>query len=279
MGDPVVHTYNNSPAVSAGPIVPSNAQSVDLLKEADWYWGSITRDDVKEKLQDAVDGSFLVRDATNVRGEYTLTVKKDATDRVIRIYHKNGRYGFTQDSCNFDSVIALINYYKNNSLRQHNHILDIRLLNPISRSCHEEEYKRCASDVNQLVANFVTTHAEYTTKSKEFDLISDEHQKNESELQLKRHALEMFREAEGIFEEQIQVQNRYAVEAHPHELDGIGENSKLLTERLQALCECKRQLETDMERQKAVFKALDREVNSKRSELLHMMKQIDTLRG
>lgn len=89
--------------------------SVSLV--SGWYWGSLTANEAKEILQDASEGTFLVRDSSQRDYLFTISAKTSAGPTNLRIEYKHGK--FKLDSVvlvkpklkQFDSVVHLVEHY------------------------------------------------------------------------------------------------------------------------------------------------------------------------
>ncbi|XP_076862563.1 suppressor of cytokine signaling 2 [Brachyhypopomus gauderio] len=87
------------------------------LKNTGWYWGRLTANEAKEILQDASEGTFLVRDSTQRDYLFTISAMTSAGPTNLRIEYKEGK--FKLDSVvlvkpklkQFDSVVHLVEHY------------------------------------------------------------------------------------------------------------------------------------------------------------------------
>ncbi|KAM4569676.1 suppressor of cytokine signaling 2 [Odontesthes bonariensis] len=93
------------------------ASAMKDLRNTGWYWGSLTANEAKEILQDAPEGTFLLRDSSQRDYLFTISAMTSAGPTNLRIECKHGK--FKLDSVvlvkpklkQFDSVVHLVEHY------------------------------------------------------------------------------------------------------------------------------------------------------------------------
>jgi len=84
-----------------------------------WFGGKIQRPKAEKILQNAPDGTFLVRESHTRQGDYSLSVKYASNCKHIKINRTGNQYDLAPDAISFNSIQELVEHFQSHSLNRH----------------------------------------------------------------------------------------------------------------------------------------------------------------
>lgn len=240
------------------------------LEDQDWYWGSITKEDVTDIMKDMPNGAFLVRDAARVAGYYTLTLRKGGVNRLIRIMNKDGQYGFAEP-LEFKSIMALVEYYKGHSLAPYSPKLDITLGAPVSRRLAAEGLDGGLNVTDDYVIDRLRVLEEdLRVKSREYNSHKQSFERVNEEIQNMRTEISAQQEIINIIGDSLKEHEKHHNSCTPALKTTVMANFQLLERRHRSNKDSHLALQEKLLRSEKTKNCLDTELNSLKPEIKQM---------
>lgn len=247
------------------------------LDDCEWYWRNATREDVNHYMANKPDGTFLVRDSSRQgqgRGEaYTLTLKKDGSTKLIRIYESaEGKFGFSEPY-EFDTISDLIKYHSSHSLVQYNRSLDITLKQVLPRPSYKLlSTKQLLQQFSIVSRNYFFTSELYNKHTLDIDLLRNN-------VLLQTRAVGAFDLTISLFDEQMEslVNNFGNVGVDTDEFKQLKSSENRLQNKIKDMHETKERLETKIihENNDILFKR--KEINELKPRILKAHRERELL--
>lgn len=186
---------------------------------------------------------------------------------MIKIYNHEGRYGFCEPY-EFTSVVDLVRFYTHYSLAHCNSSLDIKLMYPLSRLLENEGGENITDET--LETKYKENHKKYVFKTKDYDARFYKYTRLREEVNLKRQALDAFKETVQVCVDHLKLQEKMMAEAQPHEKPLFIENNRLLVAKVDNLKDSQDQLNNILRNTLERKLLLEREITKLKAEVLDL---------